>query len=266
MNRHYLKMADPERIAKLSVPYFVDAGVAMTPDAARHRVPGPRDGDGDRRRSIGSNQVPARLGVPVRLRCRRQRWTTRRCGARWTRTAPARSSPRWPRSWRRRRGSTARRFRAVGRSGEDANRTEGAALFHPIRVALTGRAEGPELDLAVPAIDRGAELPARRAGDCRAGGRLPASGRPACSRPVAGLRARPMLIYGINPVLEAARGPRARRSACRRARDERVAALLELARSSGVTVAARRAGELDRLRRRRRAPGRGRRHARARIM
>jgi hypothetical protein len=24
---------------------------------------------------------------------------------------------------------------------------------------LTGRAEGPELDLAVPAIDRGAELP-----------------------------------------------------------------------------------------------------------
>ncbi len=32
------------------------------------------------------------------------------------------------------------------------------ALFHPIRVALTGRAEGPELDLAVPAIDRGAEL------------------------------------------------------------------------------------------------------------
>jgi len=26
-------------------------------------------------------------------------------------------------------------------------------------VALTGRAEGPELDLAVPAIDHGAELP-----------------------------------------------------------------------------------------------------------
>ena len=36
---------------------------------------------------------------------------------------------------------------------------KGRALFHPIRVVLTGRAEGPELDLAVPAIDRGAELP-----------------------------------------------------------------------------------------------------------
>ena len=36
---------------------------------------------------------------------------------------------------------------------------KGKALFHPIRVALTGEAGGPELDLAVPAIDRGAELP-----------------------------------------------------------------------------------------------------------
>jgi hypothetical protein len=27
-------------------------------------------------------------------------------------------------------------------------------------VALTGRAEGPELDLAIPAIDAGADLPA----------------------------------------------------------------------------------------------------------
>ncbi len=36
---------------------------------------------------------------------------------------------------------------------------KGKSLFHPIRVALTGRAEGPELDLAIPAIDRGAELP-----------------------------------------------------------------------------------------------------------
>ena len=35
---------------------------------------------------------------------------------------------------------------------------KGKALFHPIRVALTGEGGGPELDLAVPAIDRGAQL------------------------------------------------------------------------------------------------------------
>jgi hypothetical protein len=33
-------------------------------------------------------------------------------------------------------------------------------LFHPIRVALTAAESGPELDLAVPAIDRGAALAA----------------------------------------------------------------------------------------------------------
>jgi hypothetical protein len=36
---------------------------------------------------------------------------------------------------------------------------KGKALFHPIRAALTGESGGPELDLAVPAIERGAELP-----------------------------------------------------------------------------------------------------------
>jgi len=41
-----------------------------------------------------------------------------------------------------------------GRTGQKAK-----SLFHPIRVALTGRTEGPELDLAVPTIDSGADLP-----------------------------------------------------------------------------------------------------------
>ena len=35
---------------------------------------------------------------------------------------------------------------------------KGRALFHPIRVALTAAESGPELDLVVPAIDRGATL------------------------------------------------------------------------------------------------------------
>jgi hypothetical protein len=35
---------------------------------------------------------------------------------------------------------------------------KGRALLHPMRIALTGERDGPELDLAVPAIDRGAVL------------------------------------------------------------------------------------------------------------
>jgi nondiscriminating glutamyl-tRNA synthetase len=50
-------------------------------------------------------------------------------------------------------------FRALAQRVREKTGQKGRALFHPIRVALTGALEGPELDLLVPAIDRGAELP-----------------------------------------------------------------------------------------------------------
>jgi glutamyl-tRNA synthetase len=50
-------------------------------------------------------------------------------------------------------------FRAAASRVKQRTGQKGRALFHPIRVALTGDAGGPELDLALPAIDRGAGLP-----------------------------------------------------------------------------------------------------------
>jgi len=52
------------------------------------------------------------------------------------------------------------RFRAIANEVKVRTGQKSKSLFHPIRLALTGRPEGPELDLAVPAIDRGADLPA----------------------------------------------------------------------------------------------------------
>jgi len=49
-------------------------------------------------------------------------------------------------------------FRAAATRVREVTGTKGKALFHPIRVALTGSDGGPELDLAVPAIERGAAL------------------------------------------------------------------------------------------------------------
>jgi glutamyl/glutaminyl-tRNA synthetase len=49
-------------------------------------------------------------------------------------------------------------FRAAASKVKEKTGMKGKALFHPIRVALTGESGGPELDLAVPAMDRGAEL------------------------------------------------------------------------------------------------------------
>jgi len=50
-------------------------------------------------------------------------------------------------------------FRTAAARVKDRTGQKGRALFHPIRVALTGEPDGPELDLLLPAIDRGAELP-----------------------------------------------------------------------------------------------------------
>jgi len=49
-------------------------------------------------------------------------------------------------------------FRAVANRVKEKSGQKGKALFHPIRVVLTGEAEGPELDLLVPAIDRATSL------------------------------------------------------------------------------------------------------------
>ena len=51
-------------------------------------------------------------------------------------------------------------FRAMANRVKERTGQKGRALFHPIRVALTGESGGPELDLAVPATERGAQLPA----------------------------------------------------------------------------------------------------------
>jgi glutamyl-tRNA synthetase/nondiscriminating glutamyl-tRNA synthetase len=157
VNRHYLKAADPRRLAELSVPYFRDAGIDMTPSrqgleflaAAMPMASASVD---------RLNQVPARLMVVFQydanaaLRDPHIASEMRDDGARAVVGALAEELAHAPRLDRE-------RFRAVASQVKARTGQKGRALFHPIRLALTGRSEGPELDLAVPAIDRGAELP-----------------------------------------------------------------------------------------------------------
>ena len=51
-------------------------------------------------------------------------------------------------------------FRAVAGQVKTETGQKGSALFHPIRIVLTGRSDGPELDVIVPAIDTGTALAA----------------------------------------------------------------------------------------------------------
>ena len=156
-NRHYLKVADPARIAQLSLPYFNGAGIRMSPDdrgvqflAAAMAM---ASASVDR-----LNQIPARLGFlfdysPARtLDDSGVRGEITTDGARAVVTALAEELASAPRLDRE-------RFRAVANQVRVKTGQKAKALFHPIRIVLTGRAEGPELDLAVPAIDFGADLP-----------------------------------------------------------------------------------------------------------
>ena len=60
-------------------------------------------------------------------------------------------------------------FREVSTSIRKRTGNKGRALFHPIRIALTGETSGMELDVAVPAMEQGAELPVE-SGICRISG------------------------------------------------------------------------------------------------
>jgi glutamyl-tRNA synthetase len=155
-NRHYLKAAPPPRIAELSVPYFVSAGIAMTPTTEGLEflasVMPIASMSVDR-----LDQVPPRLSflfvydAAVALATPGVREEMQSAGARAVCEALASILEAAPRLDRE-------RFRAAANEVKARTGQKGKALFHPIRLALTGRPEGPELDLAVPAIDRGAEL------------------------------------------------------------------------------------------------------------
>ena len=134
-------MADPVRIAELSVPYFHEAGVPMTPDDRGTRSSWRRRWRWRPRRSIGSSQMPGAAGVPVRLRRRARRWPIAQVrdemsgeGARAVVRGAGRGAG----------GGAAARSRAVSRSrepGEGADRPEGegAVSSDPRRADRAGR-------------------------------------------------------------------------------------------------------------------------------
>jgi glutamyl-tRNA synthetase len=158
VNRHYLRVADPARLAALALPHFTAAGFVRQETAeARAYLAGIlplASGSVDR-----IEQIPPRLaflfGFDPEAACRltEVQEVLQEPGARGVIDALARELTGAPRLDRE-------SFRAAAGRVKAATGQKGKHLFHPIRVALTGEAGGPELDLAVPAIERGAEMPA----------------------------------------------------------------------------------------------------------
>jgi glutamyl-tRNA synthetase len=159
VNRQYVKAAEPSRLASLAVPYLAAAGyVGKLDDEGREflllLVPLFAT-------SVDRlQQVPERVRVvfafdPAAALVRPEVASElESAGAREVIAALAADLAGAPRCTHR------ELFRAAAQRVRERTGQKGRSLFHPIRLALTGEREGPELDLVVPAIDAGAELPA----------------------------------------------------------------------------------------------------------
>ena len=159
VNRHYLKTAPPERLAALSVRAPASGRLAARADArptwpfsrGSCRRSRPRSTGSTRcRRASGSSSTTRPSGPSIGAPCVPR-----------TRAPRGPSCRRWRRNWpSRRRCSTATRSARWRRASATSTGQKGKALFHPIRLVLTGEPEGLELDVAVPAIEHGALLAA----------------------------------------------------------------------------------------------------------
>ena len=156
-NRHYLRVADAGRLAGLAVRYLEQEGWLSEPNqeglAYLARVVPLAAASIDR-----LDQVPTRLRFLVDYSAERAladegiRREVGEPGARAVIVALAEEL----RSGARLLDREA--FRAAAARVRERTGQKGKALFHPIRVALTGESEGVELDLAVPAMEAGAGL------------------------------------------------------------------------------------------------------------
>jgi nondiscriminating glutamyl-tRNA synthetase len=155
MNRHYMKVAAPGRVAAESVRYFQARGfLKRKTDAAIGYI------ESVLPMAVGSvdrlEEIPDRLAflfafnAPEALTRPAVAEVLHEAGAREVIAAlpEAIETPLLDRE----------AFRAMANRVKEKTGQKGKALFHPIRVALTGESGGPELDLAVPAMERGAQL------------------------------------------------------------------------------------------------------------
>lgn len=152
MNRHYIKEAAPERLVALAMPALMRAGFVTQ--------------DTDDSRAFVQSLLPMAVGSIDRVHELVDRvrvifsWSVETAMS-VTRTEPdgARIAAALADALADAGPLTREVFRTAAGRVKDATGCKGKALFHPIRAILTGEASGPELDLALPAIDRGAALP-----------------------------------------------------------------------------------------------------------
>lgn len=161
VNRHYLKACAPDRLVTLAWPWLVEAGLASGAAPGAHAAAWLAQALPPAAASVDRlAELPSRLATVFTfdaaavLAHDALRAELSTPAARGVVDALARVLATAGRLESR------EAFRAVAGQVKTATGQKGSALFHPIRIVLTGRSDGPELDVIVPAIDTGTALAA----------------------------------------------------------------------------------------------------------
>jgi glutamyl-tRNA synthetase/nondiscriminating glutamyl-tRNA synthetase len=153
INRHYIKVGPPDRLARLALPYFVHAGWMTNAEEAATFV--------ESLLPMVAGSVDRVEDIPDRL-SGLFAWDADRATSIVEGDADAPGAPAVIHAFAREIDSLGpldrQAFRAAAERVRQQTGIKGRALFHPIRAALTAADSGPELDLLVPAIDRAATL------------------------------------------------------------------------------------------------------------
>ncbi|HEY0795786.1 MAG TPA: glutamate--tRNA ligase [Acidisarcina sp.] len=159
LNRHYLKQADPARIADLAWPYFENEALLPAP-ASDPQIAAWFD----RLLALLLPSVDTLAELPSKARFIFQyspeplrsssenaelltTETAQRVIAAFTQLLPADNTP-----------LTSESFKAIMNSVKAATGAKGKDLFHPVRIMLTGSHSGPEFDKLIPLIEEGSQL------------------------------------------------------------------------------------------------------------
>lgn len=158
INRQYLKTKPPAEVAALALPFFTRAGLlnatlAGEEEAWFHAVLALVLPSVDR-----LDQLPERAGVFFFHDAAAAKSDPANAGA-----LAAVSAENVLREFATRivaeaQPLSAARFKEIVNEVKAATGAKGKELFHPVRIALTGSAHGPEFDKLVPLMETGAEL------------------------------------------------------------------------------------------------------------
>ena len=161
MNRHYMKVSPPRRLAELSAPFLLRAGYVAEPVDAPTLVWLERVLDAVLKNLDHLSQLPAAVRLIFEydaasiVRGEETRHVVEEAASREVLAAfipkvLATSAEGGELSYER--------FREIAKSVQKETGKKGKELFHPIRVALTGAVSGPELEKLIPIFEEGAKL------------------------------------------------------------------------------------------------------------